>query len=75
MQIITLYKYERENGGITVSPKKPRVSYTEMYRLIAEEGKVLTNDITTTTCTDIAKEDILMWREIEAPKEEEITQN
>lgn len=43
MQVITLYKYEREDGKITVSPNKPTdKEYIEKYRLVADEGKVLT---------------------------------
>ena len=41
MQTIALYKYTREDGGVTVSPVKPDCDYTEMYRLVADEGKVL----------------------------------
>lgn len=44
MQIIKLYKYQRENGGVTVSPIKPDVEYTEMVRLVADEGLMLTRD-------------------------------
>ena len=69
MQIITLYKYERENGGITVSPIKPNVEYTEMYRLVADEGKVLTqNGVDITSCTDVESTD--GWCEIDEPNEE-----
>lgn len=44
MQIKNLYKYQRENGGITVSPNKPDsdIEYIPMYRVIAEEGKLIT---------------------------------
>lgn len=44
MQIIKLYRYEREGGGVSVSPVKPNVEYTEMVRMVADEGKVLTRD-------------------------------
>jgi hypothetical protein len=66
MQIITLYRYERENGGVTVSPNKPNVEYTEMYRLVADDGKLLTLDgENTTSCADV--ESIEGWYEIDAP--------
>jgi hypothetical protein len=43
MQVITLYKYDRGDGKITVSPIKPTdKEYTEKYRLVADDGKVLT---------------------------------
>ena len=71
MQIIPLYRYERENGGVTVSPNKPNAEYTEMCRLVADEGKALTNDgVNTTTCADV--ESTEGWYEIDAPEEDEI---
>jgi hypothetical protein len=63
MQKITLYKYARADGGITVSPNKPEGDYTILYRLIADEGKVLTNGETTTPCTDT--DNVNKWREVE----------
>lgn len=69
MQIITLYKYTREDGGVTVSPAKPNTDYTEMYRLVADEGKALTPDgVNLTSCTDV--EDTEGWYEVDAPEEE-----
>ena len=53
MEIKALYRYERENGCVTVSPVKPDVEYTEMYRLIADEGKILVNGDIQTPCTDV----------------------
>lgn len=68
MQIITLYRYERENGGVTVSPNKPDTEYTEMCRLVADEGKLLTSDgVNTTTCADVSTPE--GWYEIDAPEE------
>ncbi len=65
MQIITLYRYERDGGGTTVSPVKPDCEYTEMVRLVADEGKVLTQDgVNTTTCTDV--ESAEGWYEVDA---------
>lgn len=72
MQIITLYKYTREDGGVTVSPAKPNTDYTEMYRLVADEGKALTLDgVNLTSCTDV--EDTEGWYEVDAPEEGEDT--
>ena len=69
MKIITLYRYERGNGGVTVSPIKPDVDYTEMYRLVADEGKALTKDgVNATTCIDV--ESAEGWYEVDAPEEE-----
>lgn len=68
MQIITLYKYTRADGGITVSPIKPDTEYTEMFRLVADEGKVLTNGEITTPCKDV--ETVEGWEEIEGEEDE-----
>ena len=62
MKTIPLYKYERENGGTTVSPNKPNTEYTEMYRLVADKGMVLTDGTTTTYCVDT--DDASVWSEI-----------
>ena len=52
MQKITLYRYIRPDGGVTVSPVKPDCEYTEMFRLIADDGMILTDGENQTTCTD-----------------------
>ena len=53
MQTKTLYKYTRADGGVTVSPTKPDVEYTQMYRLIADEESEITICQITTTCIDV----------------------
>ena len=69
MQTIILYRYEREGGGTTVSPVKPEGEYTEMYRLVADEGKMLTQDgADLYPCTDVAS--VEGWYEVDAPEEE-----
>lgn len=67
MQIINLYKYHRADGGVTVSPIKPEGEYTEMYRLIADEGKALTNGEIITSCVDT--ESVEGWSEVDDPEE------
>ena len=52
MQKIILYRYLRTDGGVTVSTAKPDVEYTELTRLVADDGYTLTNGETTTPCTD-----------------------
>jgi hypothetical protein len=69
MQTITLYKYNREGGGVTVSPVKPDAEYTEMYRLVADEGKALTqNGEELYSCLDVAS--VEGWYEVDDPIEE-----
>lgn len=70
MQKKILYKYERENGGITVSPIKPDAPYFLCYRLIADEGKALTldgNDL----CDVVDTDNIDGWHEVEKPIEDD----
>lgn len=70
MQVITLYKFQRADGGVTISPAKPNCEYTEAVRLIADEGKALTKDgenLTTCVDTDTAEG----WYEVDAPEEEQ----
>ena len=69
MQTITLYKYTREDGGVTVSPAKPDGEYAEKYRLVADEGKMLTQDGENLyPCVDV--ESVDGWYEVDAPEEE-----
>lgn len=44
MTIRTLYKYKRLDGGVTVSVNQPDVSYDVMYRIIADNGKLVTRN-------------------------------
>ena len=68
MQIIPLYRYVRTDGGITVSPIKPDCEYTEKHRLVADEGKVLTNGEIIMASVDVERAE--GWVEIDEPKEE-----
>lgn len=52
MQRITLYRYTRPGGGVTVSTVKPETEYTVLYRLVADEGFVLTDGETVSPCVD-----------------------
>ena len=68
MQIKDLYKYERADGGVTVSPIKPDGEYTEMVRLVADDGKILTyhgeiyGEVVDTDSAD-------GWGEVDKPKD------
>ena len=71
MQTITLYRYSREGGGITVSPIKPDgVNYEIRYRLIADEGKTLVNGDITAECIDTDSTE--GWNEIDCPDVQEV---
>ena len=68
MKTEILYRYKRNSGKMTVSPKKPTDRpYTEVYRLIADLGMILTNGEITTPCIDVDSTE--GWTEIEEPKE------
>ena len=69
MTIKMLYKYERSDGGVTVSTEKPDVEYIEIYRVVADEEKLITNNSTTTSCIDVS--DTTGWYEIDYFKQEE----
>lgn len=63
-----LYRYTRDDGGITVSPEKPNTDYTEKIRLIADKGKVLTKN-GTDFYSVIDVNSASGWREVDAPAE------
>ena len=53
MKKITLYRVTRSDGGIDITPNKPNSdNYTETYRLIADEGKALTDGSNYYSCID-----------------------
>ena len=65
-----LYKYQRPDGGYTVSPVKPDGHYQVRWRLIAEEGMAITNGETTTTVIDVShRKDCEAWADCELPDE------
>lgn len=52
MRTIPLYRYTRPDGGVTVSPVKPETEHTELTRLVADKGFVLTDGEKTARCID-----------------------
>ena len=44
MRTRILYRYERQDGKITTSLVKPDGNYTKKYRIIAADGKLVTQD-------------------------------
>ena len=65
----TLYRYLREDGGYTVSPVKPEgTAYTKRYRLIADEGKAITNGDIVTEVIDV--QSYKGWADCEKPEPE-----
>ena len=65
-----LYKSERKGGGYTVSPVKPEGSYQVRWRLIAEEGRAITNGEIITQVIDVMhRKDCEAWTDCELPEE------
>ena len=68
MTVKKMYRFKRADGGVTVSPIKPECEYTEMSRIIADNGKVVTKDgvncygVVDTKSTE-------GWYEVNAPEE------
>lgn len=65
MTIITIYKTRRPDGGINIGPEKPAegVEYETLSRLVADQGKILTNGSLTAEVVDTQEPDA--WTEIE----------
>jgi len=72
MQIKNLYRYTVENKTID-SLTKPESKYIIRYRLIADEGKTLTDGTSKTSVIDIEKGELQKWKEVpeEIPEETE----
>ena len=65
-----LYKSERKGGGYTVSPVKPEGHYQVRWRLIAEEGRAITNGEITVTVIDVQhRKDCEAWNDCDLPEE------
>lgn len=64
-----LYRFKRADGGITHSLKKPNeAGYNKLYRLIADDGKMLTIDgENLSPVVDV--ENAEGWYEVDAPEE------
>lgn len=60
-----LYRYVGRNGIITSLVHLDDAKYYPMYRLIADEGKMLTDGELTVKSIDIFAEDLSKWTEIE----------
>lgn len=60
-----LYRYTGRNGIITSLVHLEDAKYYPMYRLIADEGKVLTDGELTVKSIDIFAEDLSKWTEMD----------
>ena len=60
-----LYRYTGRNGIITSLVHLEDAKYYPMYRLIADEGKMLTDGELIVKSIDIFTEDLSKWTEID----------
>ena len=67
MKITNLYRYTGEDGTVDTMVKLP-MEYESMYRLTAENGKVLTNGETVAKVIDIPVADLEKWSETKEPE-------
>ena len=70
MKQIPLHRFKRSDGGITDTPEKPEGEYTERVRLVADDGKRITND-GVTLCTVIDADSSEGFYEVDAPEDTE----
>lgn len=61
MQVVRLYRYEREPGCYTISPTMPNCEHTILHRIIADDGMILVNKDIKTCVADV--ETIDGWTE------------
>jgi hypothetical protein len=70
MQKITLYRFTRPDGGVTTSQVNPDGEYTELFRLVADEGYILTDGVNFTSCIDTDNPGA--WSEVPDPDLSEV---
>ena len=65
-----IYRYQRPDGGFTVSPVKPEGNYNIRWRLIADEGRAITDGENVVTVIDLQhRKDCEKWSDCEKPEE------
>ena len=69
MQIVKLYRIQREHGGVTITPNKPNEYESELFRIVADEGMELVKEDIHASCIDT--ESLDGW--IEEPVEEAVS--
>ena len=70
MTIKQLYEIIRPDGGVTISTAEPDGPYVPYLRLIADEGKILTNGTVQVPAVDVPFGDQGLWTEIDDEDEE-----
>lgn len=70
MTIKNLYKIIRPDGGVTISTAQPDGDYVPYLRLIADEGKVMTNGTVKAPVVDVPDGDQGLWTEVDDEDQE-----
>lgn len=70
MTIKNLYKIIRPDGGVTISTAQPDGDYVPYLRLIADEGKTMSNGIISAPVIDVPEGDQGHWTEIDDEDQE-----
>ena len=69
MTIVNLYRYETEKGIVITPNKREETDEPHMFRVIADEYKLLTDGTNTMACIDTHTPDI--YSEVDDPEYEE----
>ena len=73
MQKVNLYRYEDENGVVTITPTpRTETDTPSRLRLVADKGMLLTDGNTETPVVDILPEEASNWHEIPDEQAEEL---
>jgi hypothetical protein len=65
MQKVDLYRYEENNGMVTITPNRRNETDTpRRMRLIADENCILTDGTTKTPAVDVMLGEVDKWQEI-----------
>ena len=65
MQKVDLYRYEENNGMVTITPnKRNKTDEPSRMRLIADENAILTDGTTETPAVDVMLDEVDKWTEI-----------
>ena len=71
MQTIQLYNFNRPDGGMTVTPVRPSEAgfRTDYVRLVADDGKAITDGKIVACCIDVRADDAGGWTDCDGPEE------
>lgn len=65
MQVNKYYRYLGNNGFIESPIELPSVYHTTSYRLLADEGKVLTDGKETVVSISVSEKELENWTEVD----------